>query len=83
MWTCQNVYTLCIFLFAEARYLVLKLQISDGQVVPLPWKQKYKYLEFYLFMTFVDQTWVIYALYISFIYIFAEKRYLDLTMVNF
>ena len=36
MWTCQNVYTLCIILFAEARSFALKLhyfcKISDGQV---------------------------------------------------
>ena len=34
-------------------------------------------------MAFVNQTWVIKALYISFIFTFAVNRYLDLKMVNF
>ena len=40
-------------------------------------------LSFFLFVAYVNQTWVIEALYISFIYTFAVKRYSDLKIVNF
>ena len=34
-------------------------QISDGQLVPLPWKQNIiNIFIFFLFMAFVNQTWV-------------------------
>ena len=58
-------------------------KISDGQIIMLPWKQKYKHFElFFLFMVFVNQKRAIWTLYVSFIYSFAVKKYLDLKMVN-
>ena len=66
----------------------MKLQyfckISDGQVVPLPWKHKIINIVI-VFIRGICKSNMGYlgTIYISFIYTFAVNRYSDLKMVNF
>ena len=75
MWTFENVHTLFIFLFAEVTCSIfvnfLTVRYSE---VSLSWKQNFLPFLSFLSLAFVNQTLVIQALYVSFIYTFAAIR---------
>ena len=57
---CINYTYFCLPKQDNLHRIVVFCKISDRHIALLPWKQiLYKHFEFFLFMAFVNQIWVI------------------------